>query len=548
MPVFVLSFLLFVVVIMMMKGDGPSASSQRPHQPSLVRDGGGMGSKYPVTHTNPQHSSNQAPASTSKAKVYDPSVVPQVKADTVAMRKMLSDYYKSDKPMESTWGYPLNPEGISHVGEKVARAIKHSDKFVIGVIGSSVAAGHDNCNYDSFERQLERMLTPLFARAGVKLEVRNAGEGGSCGDNMENQIFCLRNMVGDDVDVTIYSWTYFEAGWFKSDDSRKGLANIHEMFTRWSLKMDRSPTPMFVNVGEDSKPWDGWNSLVKRYGKYGTNVIYIQKYLNTIGYKRKWNEAGDGMHTTTRYGEHANSTRKKSLGAVFRNWHPGPLGFQLVADTLAWSLTASILKGCELLESGADVSAKVPLMLESALPEHECKATSIGHSPKWCETEEPPSCINYERPTYGNGQIRISTGDELNPWYGTYKEDHREVLKPERELIPREEREAAECKHLDVCRGFTSDTFITFRLPRIEVGVIGVCCFGDGVKKCKEAMIERLDFYLDKTKLTVTEGAPDKCVYVQKEWTGVSDAGGHLYLAIDMKRAKGLTISHVYTL
>ena len=35
----------------------------------------------------------------------------------------------------------------------------------------------DNCNYDSFERQLERMLTPLFARAGVKLEVRNAGEG-----------------------------------------------------------------------------------------------------------------------------------------------------------------------------------------------------------------------------------------------------------------------------------------------------------------------------------------------------------------------------------
>ena len=58
--------------------------------------------------------------------------------------------------------------------------------------------------------------------------------------------------------------------------------------------------------------------------------------------------------------------------------HPGPLGFQLVADTLAWSLTASIVKGCEMLESGADVSAKVPLMLESALPEHECKATGLG--------------------------------------------------------------------------------------------------------------------------------------------------------------------------
>ena len=36
MPVFVLSFLLFVVVIMMMRNDSPSASSQRPHDGSLV--------------------------------------------------------------------------------------------------------------------------------------------------------------------------------------------------------------------------------------------------------------------------------------------------------------------------------------------------------------------------------------------------------------------------------------------------------------------------------------------------------------------------------
>ena len=27
-------------------------------------------------------------------------------------------------------------------------------------MGSSVAAGHDNCNYDSYERQLERLLKP----------------------------------------------------------------------------------------------------------------------------------------------------------------------------------------------------------------------------------------------------------------------------------------------------------------------------------------------------------------------------------------------------
>ena len=77
----------------------------------------------------------------------------------------------------------------------------------VGALGSSVTASHDNCNYDSYERQLERFLQPLFQSMGSGLEVRNAGQGGGCGDTYANQPFCVRHIVGDDVDVVHYSWT-----------------------------------------------------------------------------------------------------------------------------------------------------------------------------------------------------------------------------------------------------------------------------------------------------------------------------------------------------
>ena len=72
----------------------------------------------------------------------------------------------------------------SKVVATLARALLDPDRdtFVIGTIGSSVAAGHDNCHYDAYEGQLERTLAPVFEAAGMTAVVENAGEGGGCGD------------------------------------------------------------------------------------------------------------------------------------------------------------------------------------------------------------------------------------------------------------------------------------------------------------------------------------------------------------------------------
>ena len=97
---------------------------------------------------------------------------------------------------------PTSPEGapsVEYLAEKMARAVVWKEKFIVGAIGSSVTAGHDNCAYDSYENQLERTMAKVWEAAGVEWEVRNAGEGGGCGDSFRNQIFCTRQMVGDDV-------------------------------------------------------------------------------------------------------------------------------------------------------------------------------------------------------------------------------------------------------------------------------------------------------------------------------------------------------------
>ena len=75
-----------------------------------------------------------------------------------------------------------------------ARAMVHGDRpFVIGVLGDSTAAGADNCYYDAWPRQLERLLAPLVAAAGgLKLEVRNTARRAIRGDVAAYDFFLAR--------------------------------------------------------------------------------------------------------------------------------------------------------------------------------------------------------------------------------------------------------------------------------------------------------------------------------------------------------------------
>ena len=93
---------------------------------------------------------------------------------------MLEDYYAPHHRMNSTWAHDAGSENWvksqTFLANQIARAFVNKRKFVTGAIGSSVMAGHDNCNYDSFPSQMERFMKPMFVAAGSDYEFRNAGK------------------------------------------------------------------------------------------------------------------------------------------------------------------------------------------------------------------------------------------------------------------------------------------------------------------------------------------------------------------------------------
>lgn len=139
---------------------------------------------------------------------------------------------------------------------------------------------------------------------------------------------------------------------------------------------------------------------------------------------KKWGEVGDGMHNITRYGEkETDAYRRASLGVVWRNWHPGPLGFQVVADMFALAHIAALRSAIESIKSmtksngGVAKTAdfdyfKRPIMANELPAPVYCKANV-------CKVEDAPGCLNLEEPTYGYHQVSIVPPDDaLNPYKG----------------------------------------------------------------------------------------------------------------------------------
>lgn len=77
-----------------------------------------------------------------------------------------------------------NGQRILKLVDTMARALVTDDQttFLMGGIGSSVMAGHDNCHYDAYQNQMERTFGSVWEKAGMEFVFQNAGEGGGCGD------------------------------------------------------------------------------------------------------------------------------------------------------------------------------------------------------------------------------------------------------------------------------------------------------------------------------------------------------------------------------
>lgn len=440
------------------------------------------------------------------------------------------------------------------------------DEFIIGAIGSSVMAGHDNCEYDNLSNQLKRGFESVFKTIGMKLVVRNAGEGGRCGDSHRNQVYCTKQNMGDDIDIALYSWTYFE--------SVDAGVKEHESMVRWTQMMKKRPPVNIIHTGRHQyNPCytDEKNKKVfEQYSKYGLNAVCIESGLESGGLYpgKQWGVVGDGYHNTTRYGENEeNEERKNSLGVVYRNWHIGPLGFQYAADVLMFGYLKSIINALDKIDNEFKNSRDPrnlfkprEILMKEELPD------PLFCDVLYCKVDHSPECLNLELPTFGwNGASLVKKGDVLNP-----KNDQTQSWSPWKDrgsnhLVPKLEQKLymhanspIKCDFPDFCAGIKStgpaDGYQVIKLPKMEVGMVTICCNGNLC--AKDEFYNNDGFVLDidgkhipkeKWKLNFPE---NKCVRIQERFEGVDDDElGHQYLTLyNGNHNRHVTLTQVITI
>ncbi|KAL3822034.1 hypothetical protein ACHAXA_007827 [Cyclostephanos tholiformis] len=490
-----------------------------------------------------------------------------------------------------TWDFETSAEPeerlrASKLIDTMARALVTDEQgtFLMGGIGSSVMAGHDNCHYDSYQAQMERLWQPVWAAAGMDFVFQNAGEGGGCGDSHKNQHFCVKVNISPNVDIIHYSWTYFENG---------GGYVEHENLIRWAQMLPKQPIVHILLAGDEDPAGDPNhpdNQLVSYYATYGHNIVSLRHVLRRGGHdydseinrevdpfdRFGWGYLGDGYHNTTRYGEQEEEVRKNSLGVVMRNWHPGPLGFQAASDAFTYVYTRALLKALDLIEEDMNIgkdprdtwsASRRRVVLKGDLPEPKyC-------DPEYCVVNEPPECLNFELPTFGKWGARTEAPDgELNPYKGQLQNwsiwhaanDLWFMVAGEDVAFFQNRDDKEICRHLDTCGGITAQTvndgMVVFRLPKMSLGLVIICGKQDGWENGAQGMfinntnieISFNTVPLDQNKMDVFPNG--KCVRVLKRFPTSGRESqtptGHHYLAVkvlnDMERR--VLISHVITL
>merc|ERR1712130_154244 len=135
-------------------------------------------------------------------------------------------------------------------------------------------------------------------------------------------------------------------------------------------------------------------TLFANYGKFGANMVCLGNGVKMLGYGQfVWGKVGDGLHSTTRYGEldSVTSKRRNSLGVVYRNWHPGPLSFQLLSDVFGYYYMEALLKALDMISEHKNDNYLELYGERELLAKVSDLPAPVYCNPQWCN--QVPKCL-----------------------------------------------------------------------------------------------------------------------------------------------------------
>lgn len=276
-------------------------------------------------------------------------------------------------------------------------------EFAVCALGSSVTAGHDAFKDTSYPAVMERVLKPIWDKLDVKFEVRNQAVGGR---DPNPWPFCLAAMCGEDVDVVMREWEYWsfndgvDADRITVEGKDSNMAAI-EVLLRNVLLLERQPSLHFLRLSHQKKfgsldwmkQWLSPKGELKDYK--GFSILGFDHFGKGFGKLRKAMptkrrtknnesecsgedigdcpvdiEKQDGYHTQAAYNgyslkhpaaEHLAKAAAEFFGGVvgsmsslFINWHPAPLGHEVMGNQIAYYHLGIMEKALGKLIKGAD--------------------------------------------------------------------------------------------------------------------------------------------------------------------------------------------------
>lgn len=314
-----------------------------------------------------------------------------------AQRELL-EYYHGDASILDEAPY-TSPGSDTILASKMAMAMlgleygdPNNKSFTIGVIGSSFSAGHDSFGDAAWPAVLEGHLKPLWSSMGVRFSVRNQAQGGIA--PCVFQFLCFPQMFGDDVDVVIREsccWKYDDQivgarspiGMVQKGASAE-LAGM-EVMLRYAWSLPRQPAVQILETntqsGQDHHRYMSrlLKGEMRRYRAFPLNAFdtfgkpfnHFKQRFRTRLKKRQWDhgqnrwardqkcpatqktdvnncpidlEKQDGHHTSSLFvnkllKEHPDwklDLQRNGNLNLFVNWHPAPLGHEVMGSQVAY--------------------------------------------------------------------------------------------------------------------------------------------------------------------------------------------------------------------